>query len=162
RDVLLASRPYLRLSAEVPAIPDEEVAAVVKPRYVEGYRAMMMGVRQAFRGPNPRKGMDLLKREEPNFRQAVSWAGEVAQPEAPVMIDVYREYLDRDGRAEERDRWLESLSVEKKAEVVEKASSDSPAVEKGVGRTIAHIIVTRDDRAQDEDAESAVALPAPE
>ena len=118
--VLLAGRPYLRLPAtKEPAPPPtaapgraSQVLATVQARHVEAYRALTVAVRQAFHAPSPKHGMEIMAREEANFRQAVGWARALGDTEcAAEMGDVVTRYLERVGRTGDRDRWVASLAA---------------------------------------------------
>lgn len=127
-DVLLAGRPYLRLpetkapgpppgprSAVPSAAPSPAggVEAAVRARHVEAYRALMVAVRQAFHGPSPKHGMEIMAREEANFRRAVGWARDLGDTaKAAEMGDAFTRYLDRAGRTDDRDRWVAWLAGE--------------------------------------------------
>lgn len=127
-DVLLAGRRYLRLpEAKAPA--GGAVAAEVRARYVEVYRALMMAIRQAFHGPSPRRGMEIMAREEANYRRAVGWARDVGdRARASEMGDLFTRYLERAGRSEDRDRWVAWLAGESRYEVEEAAEPVEEAV----------------------------------
>jgi hypothetical protein len=114
-DFLLAGRPYLRLPETKASGPGPAGAALaaVRARHVEVYRALMMAVRQAFHGPKPKHGMDIMTREEANFRRAVGWARDLGDTaNAAEMGDVFTRYLDRAGRTDDRDRWVAWLAGE--------------------------------------------------
>jgi tetratricopeptide (TPR) repeat protein len=72
----------------------------------------MQTVDQAFRGSNS-AGMEVMAREEANFRTAVVWA--LATGEYDVASDLgatFREYLERSGRLRERNSWVAWLAAE--------------------------------------------------
>jgi hypothetical protein len=48
--------------------------AEVRNRYIEIYLAVRAAINNAFHGVNPREGMEVMVREEANFRRAVGWA----------------------------------------------------------------------------------------
>jgi tetratricopeptide (TPR) repeat protein len=115
-ECLFGNRPYLRFHptlASVAAgvqVTDPDAA---QKRFTGVYLAVMRAVNQALRGSNPRGGMEVMTREEANFRTAVGWAVEAgAYAEASAMGDTLRLYLERSGRFRERDRWVAWLAAE--------------------------------------------------
>jgi hypothetical protein len=127
-DVQLAGRPYLRLPASKtpgshPALPAAAPSvgtrraaaaqAAARARHVEVYGALMMAVRQAFHGPSPMQGVQIMAREEANFRRAVAFARDLGDTvRAAEMGHLFSQYLARAGRAEDRDRWAAWLAGE--------------------------------------------------
>lgn len=115
-EVQVNDRPYLRFHPTLPfasAITGQSLPSDAKSRFVDVYRAVTATVGKSFRGEAPRNAMELLAREEGNFRQAVSWAFELGNYTAvSAMGDVLREYLHRSGRRNERNAWVNWL-VEK-------------------------------------------------
>ncbi|MCY2995052.1 MAG: tetratricopeptide repeat protein [Planctomycetota bacterium] len=110
RDILFGNRPYLRFHPTLPyaavgrSVPDP---AVTRKRFVEVYDSVDTAVSQALYGSNPRGGLQVLAREEANFRTAVRWAVEDQQyAVASAMGDTFRDYLQRSGRLRERDAWV--------------------------------------------------------
>jgi tetratricopeptide (TPR) repeat protein len=84
-----------------------------RQRYVGVYDALNTAIGNALRGSNPRGGMEVMAREEANFRQAVEWA--VADGQYPVagpMGSTFRDYLERCARFRERDGWVAWLADE--------------------------------------------------
>lgn len=108
-DLLLVNRPYLRFHptlayAAMGVVPDPKEA---RRRFVWTYVAFTSGVARAFRGSNPRKGLEAMIREEANCRRAVVWA--VEDQEYFIASDVgdtFRAFLERAGRLRERDEWV--------------------------------------------------------
>ena len=86
-----------------------------------------MAVRQAFHGPSPMQGMQIMAREEANFRRAVGFARDLGDTvKAAEMGDLFSRYLDRAGRKDDRDRWVAWLAGEGPDEEIA-ALLDEPA-----------------------------------
>jgi tetratricopeptide (TPR) repeat protein len=112
RELLLADKPYLRFHPTLPhATRKAEESVTVKHRYVDTYVAFTVAIDNALAGSEPQTGMDVMAREETNFRAAVLWA--IAQKryrEASHMGDTVGNYLRWSGRLRERDRWAAWLT----------------------------------------------------
>ena len=116
RECQLTDRPYLRFhptltyAAQLGQLPDLEAG---RKRFVEVYLSVRAAIHSALGGSNPRGGMEVMAREEPNFRNAVRLAaGAQAYDEASAMGDTFRRYLQRSGRLRERDSWVKWLAAE--------------------------------------------------
>jgi tetratricopeptide (TPR) repeat protein len=115
REWLFADRPYLRFHptlayAAGSHVPDKDMA---RTRFIVVYLAVMRAVDKALHGSNPRGGMEVMAREEANFRTAVRWAVEDGSyGEASALGATFREYLERAGRLRERDSWVAWLAAE--------------------------------------------------
>ncbi len=108
REELLAGRPYLRIQQAPAAKP---VPAKVRDRFVAAYRGTAAAVRKELFGANPRWAMEVMAREEASLREAVYLAREQGARDAVAsMADVLRVYLERAGRQEDRDAWMEWLA----------------------------------------------------
>lgn len=82
----------------------------VRQRFVDAYLALMNILNEALRGSQPEAALDVLNREETNYRAAVWWAVEDQQTWAATELgDTFRTYLERSGRLRERDAWIQSL-----------------------------------------------------
>ena len=95
-------------SAEEPA---DVANPTVRQRFVVVYAQLTLALDKALSGSAARNAMEVLAREEPNFRRAVQWAvadGQfaVAQP----MGDTFRQYLERGHRLREQDAWVQWLA----------------------------------------------------
>lgn len=115
RDVLLDDRPYLRFHPTLAYRAGDGVPASdeVRRRFVAVYLGVRGAVEKALNGSNPRGGMEVMEREEANFRTAVRWALDAeGYAEASAMGDTFRVYLERSGRLRERDSWVEWLAGE--------------------------------------------------
>ncbi|MCL4205449.1 MAG: tetratricopeptide repeat protein [Pirellulaceae bacterium] len=128
----LADRPYLRFHPTLPYAAqvrqpfqadhdslerlshvslDEDPAT--RERYVGVYHALNTAIYNALHGSNPRGGMEVMAREEANFRQAVEWA--VADGHYAVagpIGNTFGVYLQMSARFRERDRWVAWLADE--------------------------------------------------
>ncbi len=114
REIELGGKPYLRFHPTLAVAAGDGVdEAGVRERYVEVYLAVMGGIDKALRGSNPRWGMEVMVREEANFRRAVGWALEKgAYDRASAMGETLTIYLQMAGRLRERDRWAAWLAGE--------------------------------------------------
>lgn len=74
------------------------------------YFALGKALDKALRGSQPREALEILNREEANYRAAVQWAVDDQQLRAAAALgDTFREYLQRSGRLRERDAWVQGL-----------------------------------------------------
>jgi tetratricopeptide (TPR) repeat protein len=114
REFLVNDRPYIRFHPTLAhAVFGEERTVVPKQHFVGVYGMFMKATSQALLGANPRDGMEMMEREEANFRTAVVWALEQkAYGQASAIGDTLHEYLQRAGRLRERDRWVRWLAGE--------------------------------------------------
>lgn len=131
RELMLVGKPFLRFHPTLAvAAGDGAVAAGVRERYVEVYLAVMAGIYEALHGSNPRGGMEVMAREEANFRRAVGWALEQgAHEHASAMGQTLALYLKRAGRLRERDRWGAWLASEVRKGGFSTAVADQETVE---------------------------------
>ncbi len=110
-DTRIEGRPFLRFHPTLAAAVAEDRLAkspAVRKRYVFAYGALMLGLDKALRGSQSRVALEILGREEANYRTAVQWA--VADQEfriAASLGNTFRLYLQRLGRLRERDVWVE-------------------------------------------------------
>lgn len=115
REILYGKRPYLRFHPTLAyrAASAAPASDEVRQRFVAVYLGVMSAVDQADFGANPRGGMELMAREEANYRAAVAWALEAeAYAEASNLGRTFRGYLERSGRLRERDSWVAWLAGE--------------------------------------------------
>ena len=114
--VLLANRPYLRFHPTLTyAASGEATVDSESPveRFAEVYFAVMRTVDQALIGSNARWGLELMSREEANFRTAVLWVmAHQRYATASHMGATFRDYLERSGRLRERNAWVAWLAGE--------------------------------------------------
>lgn len=137
-DIQIGGRPYLRFhptlayaarlqgagakpgdlegtaAARAPGVPvlkadDEEKDA----RYLAVYLGLNSAVYNALTGANPGAGIQVLSREEANFRRAVEWAVAKGQYRvAAPMGETFLRYLESSFRLQERDQWVAWLAAE--------------------------------------------------
>lgn len=112
-DIQIADRPFLRFHPTLAAaVADGKLgeSAEIRTRYVQVYLALMRGLDKALRGSQSRIAIEILDREEANYRIAVQWAVADRQfREAAALGHTFRDYLERSGRTRERDAWVEWL-----------------------------------------------------
>jgi tetratricopeptide (TPR) repeat protein len=112
-DIQIADRPFLRFHPTL-APAAAEVALAQKPetreRFIGVYGALRQALDQALRGSQSRAAMEILDREEANYRTAVHWAVDDRQFQAAAALgDTFSDYLQRSGRLRERDAWVQWL-----------------------------------------------------
>ena len=112
-DIQIAGRPFLRFHPTL-ASAAAEAALVQKPetrkRFIGVYGALRQALNKALKGSQSRAALEILDREEANYRIAVHWAVSDQQfPAAAALGDTFREYLERSGRLRERDAWVKWL-----------------------------------------------------
>ena len=112
-DTHVAGRPFLRFHPTL-ASAAAEAALVQEPetreRFINVYGALMQGLNQALRGSQSRTALEILDREEANYRTAVHWAVADQQFQAAAALgNTFRDYLERSGRLRERDNWVQWL-----------------------------------------------------
>jgi tetratricopeptide (TPR) repeat protein len=142
REILLADRPYLRFHptlayacsagvspASSPSVPlggragggtppelaagDGRATSEIRPSFISVYLAVMQALDKALRGSQPRWGMEVLAREQANYRTAVRWAvADQAYDIASHLGHTFRDYLERSGRLRERSTWVSWLGNE--------------------------------------------------
>ncbi len=112
-DIQLAGRPFLRFHPTLAAAAADPTLALnpeIRQRFLGVYLALMQALDKALRGSQSRTALEVLNREEANYRTAVQWA--VADQQLPVAArlgDTFRKYLERSGRLRERDAWVQWL-----------------------------------------------------
>jgi tetratricopeptide (TPR) repeat protein len=111
-DFQLNDRPFLRFHPTLAAATDPGLARdpEVRQRFLHVYIALMHALDKALTGSQPRAALEVLNREEVNYRTAVQWA--VADGQLRGAADLghtFRGYLERSGRRRERDAWVEWL-----------------------------------------------------
>ncbi|MBI3270571.1 MAG: tetratricopeptide repeat protein [Planctomycetes bacterium] len=116
RDIQLNDRPYLRFhptlayAASAAAVANPEEA---RKRFIEVYLGVMQAVDHAMSGAQPRAGLEVMAREEINFRTSVRLAvDDHAFDLAGALGDTFQQYLAMSGRLRERDAWVTWLAAE--------------------------------------------------
>ena len=73
----------------------------------------MQALDKALRGSQSRAALEILAREEANYRTAVRWAvADQVYDVASVLGDTFSRYLQMSGRLRERDAWVAWLAGE--------------------------------------------------
>lgn len=111
-DLQINDRPFLRFHptlASAAADPTLAQNPEIRQRFLGVYLVLMQALDKVLRG-SPRAALEVLNREEANYRTAVHWAVADQQfPAAGRLGDTFREYLERSGRLRERDAWVQWL-----------------------------------------------------
>ena len=82
----------------------------IRQRFIDAYLALMQALDKALTGSQSRGALEILSREEANYRTAVQWAVADQQlPSAAGLGSTFRDYLERSGRFRERDAWVQWL-----------------------------------------------------
>jgi tetratricopeptide (TPR) repeat protein len=103
----IAGRPFLRFHPTL-AIASADIRLAEAPetrqRFIHIYLTLMHSMNNALKGSQARAGLEILNREESNYRTAVQWAVADQQlNDAAALGDVFGLYLERSGRLRERD-----------------------------------------------------------
>lgn len=111
----LDDRPFLRFHptlASAAADADLAQRPEIRHRFVRAYLALAVTLDQGLKGSQSRLALEILNREEVNYRAAVQWAVADQQLEAAAALaDPFSLFLERSGRLRERDAWVEWLRV---------------------------------------------------
>ncbi len=112
-DLQIGDRPFLHFH------PTLAVAAVdpalaqnreIQQRFLDIYLGLMQVLDKALQGSQSRAALEVLNREEANYRTAVEWAvADKKVSAAAALGHTFRDYLERAGRLRERDIWVERL-----------------------------------------------------
>jgi tetratricopeptide (TPR) repeat protein len=112
-DILIGDRPFLRFHPTLAiASADRRLAEQpdTRQRFLRVYLALMRALDKALRGAQSRAALEILSREESNYRTAVRWAVADQQHQAAAALGhTFRDYLERSGRLRERDAWVQWL-----------------------------------------------------
>ncbi|HYN20180.1 MAG TPA: CHAT domain-containing protein, partial [Thermoanaerobaculia bacterium] len=112
-DLQINGRPFLRFHptlASAAADPTLAQNSEVRQRFIGVYLALMQALNKALRGSQSREALEVLNREEANYRTAVQWAVADQQlPAAAALGDAFSRYLQMSGRPRERDAWVQWL-----------------------------------------------------
>ncbi|HXO40737.1 MAG TPA: tetratricopeptide repeat protein [Thermoanaerobaculia bacterium] len=115
-DFQIAGRPFLRFHPTLAfAAADADLAQrpEIRKRFIQVYLALMRALDKALRSSQSRAAMDILNREEVNYRAAVQWAVADQQLKAAADLgETFSLFLQRSGRLRERDAWVQWLRVE--------------------------------------------------
>ncbi|HEX5717297.1 MAG TPA: CHAT domain-containing protein, partial [Thermoanaerobaculia bacterium] len=111
-DLQINGRPFLRFHPTLSAAADPTIAQnpEIRQRFVGVYFALRQGLHKALTGSQSRVALEVLNREEANYRTAVQWAVADQQfPVAAALGDTFSRYLQMSGRLREHDtrvQWL--------------------------------------------------------
>jgi hypothetical protein len=112
-DLLIGKRPFLRFHPTLAiASADSRLAGQLETRrrFIDVYRALRQALHKALISSQSRAALEILDREETNYRTAVRWAVADQQHGAAAALgDTFRGYLERSGRLRERDAWVQWL-----------------------------------------------------
>jgi len=112
-DLQIGDRPFLRFHPTLAAAAADPTLAQnpeVRKRFIGVYRDLMHVLDKALHGSQPRAALEVLNREEVNYRTAVQWAVADQQLRAAAELgDTFGNYLQRSGRLRERDAWVQWL-----------------------------------------------------
>jgi len=112
-DLQVGDRSFLRFHptlATAAADPTFAQSPEIRQRFIGVYIALKQVLSKALIGPQPRAALEVLNREEANYRTAVQWAVADKQlPAAAALGDTFLKYLERSGRLGERDAWVQWL-----------------------------------------------------
>ncbi len=112
-DLQIGGRPFLRFHPTLAyAAADRTLAEKpeTRKRFVGVYLALMQALDKALRGSQSRAALEILNREEANYRTAVHWAVADQQSQAAARLGAtFRDYLEWSGRLRERDAWVQWL-----------------------------------------------------
>jgi tetratricopeptide (TPR) repeat protein len=112
-DLQINGRPFLRFHPTLAAAAADPTLAQnpeIRQRFLGVYRSLRQALDKALTGSQSRVALEVLNREEANYRTAVQWAVTDQQlPAAAALGDTFRDYLERSGRRRERDAWVQWL-----------------------------------------------------
>jgi tetratricopeptide (TPR) repeat protein len=112
-DFQLSGRPFLRFHptlASAAADPTFVQNLEIRQRFLDVYLSFRQALDQALTGSQSRAALEVLNREEANYRTAVQWA--VADQElraAAVLGHTFSRFLQMSGLLRERDAWVQWL-----------------------------------------------------
>ncbi len=112
-DLQLAGRPFLRFHPTL-AIASADSTLAEQPetrqRFIGVYVALNRVLHKALNGSQSRAALEILNREEANYRTAVRWAVAQKQHQATAALGgTFQDYLEMSGRLRERDAWVQWL-----------------------------------------------------
>jgi len=109
-DLQLGDRPFLRFHPTLAAAAADPTLAQnpeIRQRFLGVYLVLMQALDKALTGAQSRAALEVLNREEANYRTAVQWAVADQQlPAAATLGHTFRDYLEMSGRLRERDSWV--------------------------------------------------------
>src|SRR5206468_3707798 len=106
-------RPFLRFHPTLASAAANGTLAQqreTRRRFIDVYLSLTQALEEGLRGSQSRAALQILEREEANYRTAVRWAiGDGFISDAAVLADTLLVYLQRSNRARERDAWVTLL-----------------------------------------------------
>lgn len=112
-ELQLNNRPFLRFHptlASAAADPTFAQTPEVRQYFIDVYFALRQALHQALTGSQPRAALEVLNREEANYRTAVQWAVADQQFQAAAALgETFSRYLQMSSRLRERDAWVQWL-----------------------------------------------------
>lgn len=112
-DLQIAGRPFLRFHptlAAAAADPSLAQNPEIRQRFVGAYLVLMQALDKALTGSQSRAALEVLSREEANYRIAVQWAVADQQVQTAAGLgETFSHYLQMSGRLRERDAWVQWL-----------------------------------------------------
>jgi tetratricopeptide (TPR) repeat protein len=112
-DIQIGDRPFLRFHPTLASAAADGTLAEqpeTRKRFIHVYLALRQALDKALKGSQSRAALEILDREEANYRTAVRWAiGDGLIREAAALGDTFFRYLQMSGRLRERDAWVTLL-----------------------------------------------------
>ncbi len=112
-DLQLNNRPFLRFHPTLAyAVTDSTLTQnlAIRLRFFAVYRAFGRALDKGLKGSQSRTALEVLSREEANYRTAVQWAVADQQPRvAAEMGGTFSFYLQMSGRLRNNDAWVQWL-----------------------------------------------------
>jgi len=112
-DIQIGGRPFLRFHptlASAAADPTLAQNPEIRERFIGVYSILMNALNKALRGSQSRAALEVLNREEPNYRTAVQWAVADQQLRAAAELgNTFSTYLQMSGRLREHGVWVQWL-----------------------------------------------------
>ncbi|HET9212511.1 MAG TPA: tetratricopeptide repeat protein, partial [Thermoanaerobaculia bacterium] len=109
-DLRISDRPFLRFHPTLASAADDLTLAQnlkIRQQFISVYDALMQVLYKGLTGSQSGTALEVLNREEANYRTAVQWA--VADQElrtAAALGETFSDYLARSGRLREQESWV--------------------------------------------------------
>lgn len=112
-DLQIGDRPFLRFHPTL-AIASADSRLAEQPetrqRFIHVYLGVMQMLDKALKGSQSRAALEILNREEANYRTAVRWAVADQQHQAAARLgDTFGRFLEMSGRIREHNAWVQWL-----------------------------------------------------
>lgn len=112
-DLQIAGRPFLRFHPTLASAAADPIIAQdpeIRQRFIGAYLVLMNTLDKELKGSQSRAALEVLNREEANYRTAVQWAVADQQLRSVANLgDTFRNYLEWSGRRRESDAWVQWL-----------------------------------------------------